>query len=313
MKELESCHLCEWQCNVNRLKGEKGVCRVGVPEVVLSTLHPAPPASFDAFMAGCNFRCLGCQNYTISMLHQKGEYVPPHEWAELGLAALDSYEGRRIGADRLFFTGGEPTCSLPWVEAVADYAKTKVNFDTNGFMTVPSLERIIRFSDSLTFDIKAFSDRVHRLLTGAPVEPVLRNVAYIVENALEKVYEFRVVVVPGLVDEAVKIAEFLADLSEDAPLCYLAFRPNFVLDEARGITVQELENVVEAAKGYGLKKVDWAGLPGIPGEKDAADFEELSAKKGCKKMKAKTKEKTKTRLCTCAECELITYNPQRRT
>ena len=306
MKELESCQLCEWRCKVNRLKGERGVCRIGLPKVVLSTLHPAPPASFDAFMLGCNFKCLGCQNYTISMLHEKGEYVPPEEWAELGLAALDSWEGKRINADRLFFTGGEPTCSLPWVEAVAKYAKTKVNYDTNGFLTPDSLERVISFSDSLTFDVKAFSDDVHRLLTGASVNPVLRNVEYVVEHALEKVYEFRVVVIPGMVEEAVKIAAFLAGLSEDVPVCYLAFRPNFVLEKARGVTLKELDTVVEAARDYGLKKVDWAGLPGIPGDEESREgFEELAAKAGCTKVSK--------RLCTCAECQLIEYKPKRRT
>lgn len=307
MNELKSCQLCEWRCKVNRLNGEVGVCRIGLPHVVLSTLHPAPPASFDAFMAGCNFKCLGCQNYTISMLHEKGEYIPPDEWAELGLAALDSWEARRINADRLFFTGGEPTCSLPWVEAVAEYAKTKVNFDTNGFMTINSLERILAFSDSITFDIKAFSDEAHRLLTGAPVKPVLRNVEYTVEHALEKVYEFRVVVIPGLVKEAVNIAEFLSNLSEDAPLCYLAFRPNFVLDKARGITLSELEKVVEAAKGFGLQKVDWAGLPNIPGKKEGVkDFQELAAQAGCTKV-------GRGRLCTCTDCALTKYTPKRRT
>jgi pyruvate formate lyase activating enzyme len=309
MNELEDCQLCEWRCKVNRLKGEKGVCGIGLPRVALSTLHPAPPASFDAFMLGCNFKCLGCQNYTVSMVREKGEYIPPEEWAELGLAALNSGEAQRINADRLFFTGGEPTCSLPWVEAVAEYAKTKVNFDTNGFMTTDSLERILTISDSLTFDIKAFSENAHRLLTGAPAKPVLRNVKYVIEHALEKVYEFRVVLVPGFVEEAAKIAEFLATLSEDAPLCYLAFRPNFVLDTIRGSTLQELEDAVERAKEYGLKKVNWAGLPNIPGRKESIeDFKELAVKAGCKKL-----EETQDRLCNCEECTLRLYTPQRRT
>lgn len=307
MNELEQCQLCEWRCNVNRLTGERGVCGIGVPKVVLSTLHPAPPASFDAFLSGCNFKCLGCQNYTISMLREPGEYIPPDEWAELGLAYLESEEAKRMNADRLFFTGGEPTCSLPWVEKVAEHAGTKINFDTNGFMTVQSLERILAFSDSLTFDIKAFSNHVHHLLTGAPVKPVLRNVEYIVEHALKKVYEFRVVVLPGLLQEAVNTAAFLADLSEDAPLCYLAFRPNFVLDKARGITVSELQKVVDTAKGYGLKTVDWAGLPNLPGNKEGIkDFQALAAEAGCKKVKT-------LRSCTCTECNLMMYNPQRRT
>jgi pyruvate formate lyase activating enzyme len=238
-------------------------------------------------------------------MQQQGQYIPPEEWAELGLAALDSFEGRRMGADRLFFTGGEPTCSLPWVEAVAEYAGTQVNFDTNGFMTLHSLERIISFSDSVTFDIKAFSDSAHRLLTGACVNPVLRNASYVVEHALEKVYEFRVVVIPGFVNEAVQIAAFLAELSEDVPVCFLAFRPNFVLDKARGITMSELEYVVKAAKQYGLKNVDWAGLPGIPGDKEGKEFQDLAAKAGCTRVK--------NRLCTCSQCHLTEYTPTRRT
>lgn len=304
MKELEKCQLCEWRCNVNRLKGEKGACGIGIPKVVASMLHPAPPASFDAFLSGCNFKCLGCQNYTISMLHEPGEYIPPDEWAALGMAQLESDEAKRMGADRLFFTGGEPTCSLPWIEKVAAHTHTKINVDTNGFMTLPSLKRILAFSDSLTFDIKAFSNPVHQLVTGAPVAPVLRNATYVIEHALNKVYEFRVVVLPGLLKEAVDIAAFLADISKDAPLCYLAFRPNFVLDKARGTTLSELETVVKAAQKCGLT-VDWAGLPGIPGDKEGInDFQALAAQAGCTKA---------TRVCTCTHCALKTYIPQRRT
>lgn len=308
MKALEACHLCEWGCRVNRIKGETGVCGLGLPRVGVSMLHPAPPASFDAFLVGCNFRCLGCQNYTLSMHRERGEYIPPEEWAEMGLHALQSLEAKRMGADRLFFTGGEPTCSLPWVEAVVEYAQTKVNFDTNGFLTEDSLERVISFSDSITFDIKAFSDKAHKLLTGAPVAPVLRNAVYLIENALEKVYEFRVLVVPGFVGEAVKIAEFLGELSVEAPLCFLAFRPNFVLDDARGITLEELESVVKVAEDYGLR-ADWAGLPHIPGTRgELKEFEELAMRKGCRKLGV-----GEGRLCTCRECALMGYKPWRRT
>ncbi|MBU6997448.1 MAG: radical SAM protein [Theionarchaea archaeon] len=309
MKELESCQLCEWRCKVNRISGETGICGIGIPRVVVSMLHPAPPASFDAFMEGCNFICLGCQNYPLSMLQERGKYIPPEEWAEMGVAALNSIEGRQIGADRLFFTGGEPTCSLPWVEAAALSVNAKVNFDTNGFMTEASLERILTFSDSITFDIKAFTDEVHILLTGARVGPVLRNVEYLVEHAMEKVYEFRVLVMPGLMGEAVNIARFLANLSEDAPVSFLAFRPNFVLERARGSSTQEMESVVDAARDCGLRKVDWAGMPDIPGEKEGITyFKELASQAGCYKIRA-----GRPRLCTCRECTMRSYAPQRRT
>jgi pyruvate formate lyase activating enzyme len=241
------------------------------------------------------------------MRQGRGTYIPPEQWAEQGIRALTSPEGKRMGADRLFFTGGEPTCSLPWVEAVAECCTAPIHFDTNGFMTPSSLERVLSFSDSLTFDIKAVTPGIHRLLTGAPVEPVIRNCTYIIEHALEKVYEFRMVVYPNLVEEAQNVASFLADLSEDAPLCYLAFRPNFVLERIRGITTQEMKEAVSFARSAGLKHVAWAGLPNIsgaePGEKA---YERLARLAGCQYPHEK-------RLCTCDQCALMEYIPFRRT
>jgi pyruvate formate lyase activating enzyme len=174
-------------------------------------------------------------------------------------------------------------------------------------MTPSSLERILSFSDSITFDIKAVTPGIHRLLTGAPVEPVIRNSTYIIEHALEKIFAFRVVVYPTLVEEAQNVASFLADLSVDAPLCFLAFRPNFVLDRIRGITRQELEGAVSFARSAGLKNVTWSGLPNISGaEPDDDEFERLAQLSGCQCPHER-------RLCTCEQCPLIEYTPSRRT
>ena len=65
-KDNRKCELCEQRCKVNRLKGETGVYRVTLPVVASATLHPAPPEGFTVFIAGCNFKCLHCQNWTIS-------------------------------------------------------------------------------------------------------------------------------------------------------------------------------------------------------------------------------------------------------
>lgn len=311
MKDLESCNLCEWRCNVNRQKGQQGICGIGIPQIATSMLHPAPPASYDAFLLGCNFRCLGCQNYTISMLQEHGTYLSPQRWAEQADAVLASLEAKEMGADRLFFTGGEPTCSLPWVEAVAEWSTAPINFDTNGFMTTPSLKRILSISDSLTFDIKAVTPGIHRLLTGAPVDPVLRNCTYIIEHAPEKIYEFRVVVYPHLIEEAKKIAAFLVQLSEDAPLHFIGFRPNFVLDSLRGASLQEMHEAVSCAQSAGLHHVTWSGIPDISGlaeSKDKDVYEHLSLLAGCRKS-------GENRVCTCVweECPLCTYTPVRRT
>jgi pyruvate formate lyase activating enzyme len=86
LRDLERCELCEHRCGVNRLKGGAGVCRVTLPCVASATLHPAPPESYTVFMAGCNFKCLNCQNWTISQYPDSGYgqrgYEDPEALAE---------------------------------------------------------------------------------------------------------------------------------------------------------------------------------------------------------------------------------------
>lgn len=283
---IENCKLCEWRCGVDRLAGEPGVCQLGIPMVASSTLHPAPPASYDAFMAGCNFKCLSCQNWTISQSKGIGDYYEPKEWARIALSKIDSIQGKLIKADRIFFTGGEPTCSLPWCEEVVKEARkidpgVKVNFDTNGFMTEDTLRRVLKFTNSITFDIKAYSEDVHRSLTGAPSGPVLRNAEYIAREAKEKLWEFRALVIPGISDEEVEpISQFIADIDPNLPVCLLAFRPNFVLENHPGATSKLMQESTNIARKAGLRNVKWSGIPNIPG-RGAKDVTQYLSDIGC--------------------------------
>ncbi|MDI6888896.1 MAG: radical SAM protein [Methanocellales archaeon] len=278
MSELRSCKLCEWRCGVNRLENERGVCGITIPLVAASSLHPAPPASYDAFLVGCSFCCLFCQNWRIANYPENpssGEiegYYAPKEWGELAVRSLRSPLAKLIDADRLFFTGGEPTCSLPWVEEVVKEARkidpeVRVNYDTNGFLTMTSMRRVIKFTTSVTFDIKAYNEETFRALTGAPVEPVLRNAEFIARRARDKLYEFRIMVIPGVHEKEVPdLCEFLASVDPSLPTCFLAFRPNFVMDVHPGATRELMERCVDAAKKKGLENVSWSGGVNIPGE-----------------------------------------------
>jgi len=279
--DLHSCKLCNWRCGVDRLDGEIGVCGSTIPLVACSQLHPAPPASFDAFLTGCNFRCLFCQNWSISMFDQEDHdqnfnreiegYYNPEHWAELALAYLSSLDARSIKADRLFFTGGEPTCSLPWVEAVVQAARqiipeTKVNYDTNGFLTKDSLKRVLEFTDSITYDLKAFHQGLFGAMTGANVKPVLRNLKHIIKNAFDLLWEVRVMVIPGVHEDDIEdMCAYLADLDNRVPLNFLAFRPNFIMEEYYGAGEKMLDHCVKVAKSVGLTNVSWSGIPNLDG------------------------------------------------
>jgi pyruvate formate lyase activating enzyme len=275
LRDLEKCELCEHTCGVNRLRGERGVCRVTMPTVASATLHPAPPESYTVFMAGCNYKCLNCQNWTISQYpdnrsEQRG-YEDPKDLAEECLGRLNSFSARLMGADRIFFSGGEPTIHLPYAERVVEEARkinpdTKVNFDTNGYMTEGSLERVLAFTTSITYDLKAYTDEVHLALTGASSKPVLRNAQYIARHTRDKLWEIRILVIPNINEVEIKpLTQFIADIDPSLPVCFLAFRPNFALENHPGASRSLMDRCVEIAKQSGLENAYWSGNTGISG------------------------------------------------
>ncbi len=272
---LAHCTLCEHRCGVDRLAGQTGVCRMTLPAVASATLHPAPPESYTVFLAGCNYKCLNCQNWTIAQTpdngYPSGRYVTARELAHECVAWLESPAAQRMGADRIFFSGGEPTIHLPYVANVVAEARKrspdlKVNFDTNGYLTHPSLLKVLAFTTSITFDLKAFSNEVHLALTGASSAPVLRNAAYVGKHAKEKLWEYRILVIPAINEEEIaRLCRFIAEIDAQLPVCFLAFQPNYVLEHRAGATAALMDRCVEIGAANGLKRAYWAGQTGIPG------------------------------------------------
>jgi len=276
LKELSKCELCEHRCRVNRLEGETGVCRVTMPAVASAALHPAPPESYTVFMAGCNYKCLNCQNWTISQYPDNGYgqrgCENPEELARECVSRLDSFSANLMGADRIFFSGGESTVHLPYIEKVVKEARklrpdTKVNFDTNGYLTEKSLERVLSFTTSITYDLKAYDDEVHLALTGASSGPVLRNAEYIGRYARDRLWEFRIQVIPKINEEDIKpLTEFIGEIDSSLPVCFLAFRPNFVLENHPGADKYLMDRCLDTARRSGLQNACWSGHTGIPGQ-----------------------------------------------
>jgi pyruvate formate lyase activating enzyme len=176
-----------------------------------------------------------------------------------------------MGADRIFFSGGEPTVHLPYIERVVAAAReikpdTRVNYDTNGYMTEQSLERILNFTTSITFDIKAWDDEVHKALTGASLQPVLRNAETIGREAKSQLWEYRIVVIPKINESDIQpITEFIAGIDPTLPVCFLAFRPNFALEHHMGAGRRLMDRCVETARKSGLENAYWSGYTGISG------------------------------------------------
>ncbi|QJA05373.1 radical SAM protein [Thermosulfurimonas marina] len=89
---LSPCRLCPNECGVDRLGGERGICRVGDRPMV-SSFGPhfgeeAPLVGFGGsgtiFFTYCNMACVYCQNWEISHLGE-GEEISVEELARIML------------------------------------------------------------------------------------------------------------------------------------------------------------------------------------------------------------------------------------
>ena len=260
MREFQDCNLCEWRCGINR-REEVGVCNVKYPEIAYTCLAQSLE-SYSITLLGCNFRCLYCNAYRLSQYPDTNwfyrGYVDPKELAKEAVDKL-----RETGLETLGFTGGEPTIHLPYIEEVVKEAKKllpelKVGFTTNGFATKESMKRIVEMCSYITLEINAFNNDTHLVLSGAPVEPVLRNAEYLIKHK-EKIRAFKTVVIPKINDNEIEdIARFIASFDPFIPYHLIGFRPSFMLYYHPGPSTSELEVVASKCKRY-LENVKWGG------------------------------------------------------
>ncbi|WP_243670553.1 radical SAM protein [Methanoculleus chikugoensis] len=161
------------------------MCRVGRAEVA-ATMCSGTLASYIVTLLGCCYRCLHCNAYRISQYPRSGwhyaGYVPAAVLVADARERIAAYGGRRIRT--ITFTGGDPIIHLPYIEEVAGEVTRQgldlgIGISTGGFATEATMARIVDLCRTITLEIKARSDPIHRALTGAPVGPVLRNAEYL--------------------------------------------------------------------------------------------------------------------------------------
>jgi putative pyruvate formate lyase activating enzyme len=91
-QRLRDCTLCPRSCHVDRFSGELGACRIGSEAVVAShaphfgeeSVLVGRGGSGTIFLAGCNLRCVYCQNCNISQ-SSRGKRCGPEELSQMAL------------------------------------------------------------------------------------------------------------------------------------------------------------------------------------------------------------------------------------
>ena len=123
------------------------------------------------------------------------------------------------------FSGGEPLLQVELCVKIAKILKERdinIAVDTCGFMPKEAFDKIIPYTDTFLFDIKAIDEDVHTTCTGVSNKQILENLKYI--DKLGKNVEIRIPFVPDYNDgEIEKIARFLAPMKHITKIRLLAY------------------------------------------------------------------------------------------
>jgi putative pyruvate formate lyase activating enzyme len=159
------CQICEKACKIDR-GHEKGECGVNDPLIASEFLHlgeelPLVP-SHTIFFAGCNFRCVYCQNWDISQQPSMGISLSEKKLAE----RID--KRREEGSRNVNFVGGDPTPNLPYILRTMDLVKENIPvvWNSNMYLSSKAIKLLDGFVDLYLTDFKYGNNQCAFRLSG---------------------------------------------------------------------------------------------------------------------------------------------------
>lgn len=275
---LAECTLCPRHCRVNRLAGEKGVCRTGaLPRVATFGPHfgeerplTGSRGSGTIFLSFCNLKCVFCQNYDISQLGE-GRETTAEELAGIMLSL------RRQGCHNINFVtpshqAAQIVAALP--HAVEQGLDVPLVYNCGGYEETATLRMLEGIFDIYLPDFKYGDNETAFRLSGTPdyveiareaVKEMHRQVGDLVIDergiALRGLL-VRHLVLPGGLAGTRRVMEFIA--KEISPHTYVnlmdQYHPCHKAAEYpplnRRITSAEFDEAVSCAVDSGIRRLD---------------------------------------------------------
>jgi pyruvate formate lyase activating enzyme len=274
------CEKCPQSCFLN--DGDVGFCRSRVASdgKIYSIAYGNPCAvhidpiekkpffhflptthAFSIAAAGCNFRCLNCQNWQISQVSPKEsdniELMPE----EVVKACINS------GSESIAYTYSEPTTFFEYTYDTAKLAreqKIRNLLKSNGYINEKPLRYLCKVLDAANIDLKIFDEAVYKKLSSGKLAPVLKALKIFHEEGIW--LEVTNLVIPTWTDnfDTIKrMCEWLcANGLSDAPLHFSRFTPLYKLSQLPSTPTETLTKACTIAKESGIKFVYLGNVAG---------------------------------------------------
>jgi len=278
------CKKCPNECLLD--EGETGICRNRVnhkgklysiaygnpcavhidPIEKKPLFHFMPTAkAFSIACAGCNLRCLNCQNWEISQSNPKDTQnydMMPSKVVQLA---------KQNECKTIAYTYSEPTTFYEYVLDTSKIARQngiKNILKSNGYINEKPLRDLAKHLDTANIDLKTFDNSIYEKLAEAKLKTVLQTLKILKE---ENVWlEITNLVIPSWTDnlEIIKrMCEWLVKNNlYECPLHFTRFSPLYKLTHLPVTPVSTLEEARDIAVKAGIKFVYIGNVPGNSAE-----------------------------------------------
>lgn len=270
--KIVQCQLCPHFCIIK--EGELGKCRVrkNINGKLYSLSYEQPVSiaidpitkkpiyhflqntyTFSIGMAGCNFRCLNCQNWQLSQKSAEELKVHPVKAEEIAIMAIKS------ACPSISYTYSEPLVSWEYVYECAKLAREKGLKNivvSNGFINPKPLKAFLKYIDAFNIDLKAINEGFYKKICGARLAPVLETLKTIYKS--KKHLEITNLIIPRLNDGEREIKKLVLwireNLDENVPIHFSAYYPCYKAKEP-ATPSSTILHAAEIAKKLGMKNV----------------------------------------------------------
>ena len=238
-------------------------CAIHIDPIEKKPLNHFYPSTevFSIAAAGCNFRCLNCQNWEISQ--RKPEEVRHYELFPKDVIRT----AKEKNIPSIAYTYSEPVSYYEYMYDTARLAREEgINnvWVSNGYINKKPLKNLTQYLDAANVNLKSFDDNTYRSLNGGRLQPVLNTFKLLHERGVW--FEMTTLVVPGYVDKiemTKKMCDWiLKELGPDYPLHFSRFFPRYKLNRLPATPVKTLELLRNIALKAGIHYVYLGNVPG---------------------------------------------------
>ena len=223
--------------------------------------HFLPTArAFSIAVAGCNFRCLNCQNWQISQFSPKETEnydLPPEKVIEQCL---------KYKSETIAYTYSEPTTFYEYVLDTAKLAKSsgiKNLLKSNGYINEKPLRQLCKVTDAANIDLKTFDNDVYKKISSGDLHTVIRNLKIFREEGVW--LEVTNLIIPNWTDNMDTIKKmcdwFVKNKLDDVPLHFSRFTPMYKMTHLPYTPLSTLDKAYKIAKDSGIKYVYIGNIP----------------------------------------------------